>query len=72
MTTPREHVTPDDFLCEKCGGAGFVPVEPNNNATERCWWCRGSGMDLELLADLYNDLSAAVREVQARTDGDER
>lgn len=24
MTTPREHVKPDDFLCEKCGGAGFI------------------------------------------------
>lgn len=65
MTTPREHVTPDDFLCEKCGGVGFTYVEPGNNATERCWLCRGSGMNLKLLADLYNDLSAAVREAKA-------
>lgn len=70
MTTPREHVKPEDFVCPACGGIGRKHAsEPS---TYFCRTCCRTGLNLELLADLYNDLSAAVREVQARTDGDER
>lgn len=65
MTTPREHMTPYDFVCGCCDGSG------EERPGRRCHPCNGTGMDLELLAELYNGLSAAVREVQAKTVDDE-